>query len=1033
MSLFLENREFSAEEKFIIFNFYFEDVCTINLFLIGLLNLWEKIPQKIVKQHNSNLFKFMFEYIKILLCFSEECYFSKLFLDNFTYFHINSSMIKELKVILHSFEEITNIFEITEIKNNINSFLVLLCPLFKEKFYLQEGFNKFNKKDKKFSTYQKLVKIFIKKLKKSKEEVEEKVDEDNDDSDPPEHIKIFFSEIEKHGDSSKNIMNLLNIIVHYYGDNLTLKEILRNKYKIECDIQDLNNFIENSANQMGKQLEIPFNEFVILSSNNMNLSKVILILSNIVKYNAYKALYQKMFKSHLDSLSAFYDNASALKFNNDVKFYVMNLNVFFFSSILTNSIIFFHNFSKPLVNSAIGADKIINGLKIIQYSGEFQNQLFKNLTYKTILLTHIQQNFNVRIRLNDILIINLYTLSKIYLLYNEFVIYETEFSYKRKVKSSDDYDIVNTLCLMKNNTYILKLYKSNFDTLIEIIQGTQHHIIDDFVIENLSHEENNNFVKNYNKDLFMMFLNSLNDLLVKVKYKSFTLAELISTDFKVLQQYIFVFLNSILEQNFQNKIIISIIISIFPANDILKLLHSNTIDFINYYNEMLDHSEESYTKDNLYNILREIETGNFISNVLKHLMSQSKEKLNEIQERIEERIDFAIQSKTQTEFKDGTYKQMCIQYFRVLKMIFLYVKIISKLYNKQDNQLINYDENEDKSENNSILEKDDILSITKFVESNKKKRKIKVTKKLISLINWYYDKSYVQIEIHYNKFSSTEDISRILVFYPVPEDCLLISYSTKAKILDRVDRSSSISKLSSFLNNCNMEILLMEMEYFRKIQNGEFFNFYKFFNDLSMWPFELFNFFLSVIINLVILSFMDNTKLETGDEQYNWIVDILSFTQMIYCFIYIVLWLINRFYISLVIDLKYFDYKIEKSTSKLKRYLGRLKIILFENLLFHNEFFTFFLVLMIGIITKFSRKLCFLYGFQLIAVLNLTKTLKSILFAIISKAKQFILAIVLEMVIVYIFSFIGFTFLNDEFFDNETIIENGVEKEVNSI
>ena len=129
MSLFLENREFSAEEKFIIFNFYFEDVCTINLFLIGLLNLWEKIPQKIVKQHNSNLFKFMFEYIKILLCFSEECYFSKLFLDNFTYFHINSSMIKELKVILHSFEEITNIFEITEIKNNINSFLVLLCPL----------------------------------------------------------------------------------------------------------------------------------------------------------------------------------------------------------------------------------------------------------------------------------------------------------------------------------------------------------------------------------------------------------------------------------------------------------------------------------------------------------------------------------------------------------------------------------------------------------------------------------------------------------------------------------------------------------------------------------------------------------------------------------------------------------------------------------------------------------------------------------------------------------------------------------------
>ncbi len=309
----------------------------------------------------------------------------------------------------------------------------------------------------------------------------------------------------------------------------------------------------------------------------------------------------------------------------------------------------------------------------------------------------------------------------------------------------------------------------------------------------------------------------------------------------------------------------------------LNLLHSNTVDFICYYQETLDLYNDSYNKHNVYTILRDIETGNLVNKIIDKL----KGKALIIKDQTEERM----LKKKLSNLEEGRQKRLIIQYFRVFKMIFLYVKIISKLYSNQNNDLISYEAIHSESVEGDLKEEEDVVNRTKFIQRQKKDKKKLLTKNVVSLINWYYDKSYVQIEILYNKFTTEKD-NRILVFYPVPDDCLLISDSTKTKILDRVDRSSSISKMSSFLNNTNLEVLTTEVEYFKKIQGNIIFKYYKLFNDLNLWYFEIFNFSLSICLNLVMFSFMDNTKLSTGNHDYNWLLYFISYFQMLYCFIY---------------------------------------------------------------------------------------------------------------------------------------------------
>jgi hypothetical protein len=91
------------------------------------------------------------------------------------------------------------------------------------------------------------------------------------------------------------------------------------------------------------------------------------------------------------------------------------------------------------------------------------------------------------------------------------------------------------------------------------------------------------------------------------------------------------------------------------------------------------------------------------------------------------------------------------------------------------------------------------------------------------------------------------------------------------------------------------------------------------------------------------------------------------------------------------------------------------KRVYLDNLIMNKELVSFILTLFLGLIAITSKNLFFLYGFQLISILNLFPTLKSIISAIVSKAQQIFLVGLFLLVVVYSFTTIGFFFYEVEF------------------
>jgi len=1061
----------------------FDDIRRINESLIKLVEICEILQKEGNRVIFALLNKFVLFYFEFIYEFLIKVLKENLFEDKLKFFILKQDVVeKELFSIFHKIKtDMNSVFEGGELKPSMFKFFEFLSGIFKENYYLQTGFKKDAKTIKQSIKYFNLIHKFTDGYEKQESAREEKDEEkrdanmlttmtnmstepnvefktnnpnkneDDDDLKPTIFHKIFFQEIEKLGNQETSLLNLINIVCFWYGDNRAIEDILTEQTS-ENNQKDpfgknFKEMVDNCDNPKNQFL-INFHDLLTFSASNNSIFFITSILNSLLKCDEYKSVYQRIFASYMKKLTDLQQNH-----NNEIdnKFFYINFNMVFFSCVLINMNYFFNQIDNPNIDKNIICETISFPLKVIQYSCEFQNQFFKSLIYKTLLYIRINKagkNEDIYLSLNDILIFNLFSLGKVYLLFYDYILNTGSRAENPTITEDnlqpENVSQINTLQLQKCTPIVLALYQYNFDTLIEIIQGSPSNLIDRFVkLYEINVEEDDNkkpkaryslneekievkarvieaHYKINNIELFKSFLAMQKEILFKSKYNKFSLSDLRNIDFKFMKKNFFLFLNSILEQNFMQKKIISSIQSIINTEDVLGDIHFQTFGIIDFYNRKSS-KEKVLQKYNFVETMKKLESGEFIKdfkvNMARH--SQPENKIN-IKLAIKNRIkDTNIVNDNNKEIEN-----IVQDFIYMIKIMFLYVKLMSDLYEDRIGLTIKSSSFDD------IVDGPSTIAIEPEHENTKLKARRKSTYfeedsdlnknpnlHLTPVLNWYYDSVYVNIDIR----NSSKD--NIMVFFPVPDECSLITDSTKAHILDSIDRTTALSKINTFINKTTFEILSVETTYFNSTEKRKEFVMYKFINDLNMWNFEIVNFVLSLIINLLLLVSLDNTQLESGNPEYNWMIRFMSFIQILYIMTYLGVWISYKYITAIRLELNYYECLVKADSEKKRNeWWDKFNIVWLDHLFLNSEFNTFLFTLILNLIAVSNTKLFFFYGFQLLTILNLSKTLKSINSAIVAKSKPLLLAAVFLFVVVYSFTIIGFYFLDEEF--SETIEVN---------
>eukprot|EP00340_Litonotus_pictus_P011819 CAMPEP_0170538072 /NCGR_PEP_ID=MMETSP0209-20121228/103089_1 /TAXON_ID=665100 ORGANISM="Litonotus pictus, Strain P1" /NCGR_SAMPLE_ID=MMETSP0209 /ASSEMBLY_ACC=CAM_ASM_000301 /LENGTH=2196 /DNA_ID=CAMNT_0010839695 /DNA_START=319 /DNA_END=6909 /DNA_ORIENTATION=- len=681
------------------------------------------------------------------------------------------------------------------------------------------------------------------------------------------------------------------------------------------------------------------------------------------------------------------------------------------------------------------------------------------------------------------------------------------------------------------------------------------------------------FFSNTNSlEIFKGFLTSLKELIFKSKHQRFSLAEIKNIEYKYLKKYLFIFLNSILEQNFKHKIIIKLLQQYLMPDEIQTEIFNRVIEILQNYFEskvkkdlLSQSSDKNNSETNLISLisvgergvepdaihfkelLQKLEKGDdlvfllekqqekkhtpFITKLFRSTnnpgtqINKSESSYNsststgtpksstsnelrtgrEREEGVKNKL-ILFKKKDQrndfTEEEKKVFKDFLDDYFEVLRMMFLYTKLMNQLYGFS----LNLEVNNIQSHSNDIriilkillLEKPiklikKVCSLIKFIVY--KVFLIEFIKGLLSkndynlnrqaltnykfdlnywqrYINFYFLHKYISVELkNFNK-TSDDDSETISVYFELPNDLEYISDSTKSVILDSIDRETPLTKINSFLNEENFKIIQSEIDFFKSIPKEKY-EIYKFINDIKVWYFDVVNFLLSLLINIILLAYLridsdylypggeeaEKTQLDRRPETYVFDQDnaltyytglnpsqallFVSMVQCVYCCFYVVLWVYYKFLLKVNLNKKieedskkinqnfssggsinYSNYSnntdgmnlhSDSHHSKSNQVSFSWKQKYIDNFIFHEELRDFIWTLVLGLFASSSEKLYFLFGFQLMTILNLSTTLKSIISAINSKMNQLGLTVMFLIIVVYCFAILGYFFLPKEF------------------
>ena len=373
-------------------------------------------------------------------------------------------------------------------------------------------------------------------------------------------------------------------------------------------------------------------------------------------------------------------------------------------------------------------------------------------------------------------------------------------------------------------------------------------------------------------------------------------------------------------------------------------------------------------------------------------------------------------------FYDETFKESLE--FQLALRLFQIFKILSTRYKIKDaisivNCIEELNENdiyEMTGENFSISK---VFPIFKNVAIYEEKANRLNKEKICLVENYFILKLFNEIiKIITIKVNENETCN---VYFSINPLCRLISNNSMNEFIENVDRDSRFTKLFDLMNYC--DTFLWEIEFnLSRVKN---FKMNRIFNKLNYNFIHFLLFLLTLIINILLMMSMKNnnkTLLEQGNENYISIIRSLGIFQIIVNFGFLSLWLYTRFHLYYGIKLKnYLSYK-EIPEDKISLF-AKLKLV--GSIFLRSEIISYIYIIVLGIIAIYRPINHFCFGFQLLTIVNLSKTLKNILKAIIIRCSQLISTFAFMLILIYCYGIVGFFFMNESFGHKEVYLQDG--------
>ena len=259
------------------------------------------------------------------------------------------------------------------------------------------------------------------------------------------------------------------------------------------------------------------------------------------------------------------------------------------------------------------------------------------------------------------------------------------------------------------------------------------------------------------------------------------------------------------------------------------------------------------------------------------------------------------------------------------------------------------------------------------------------------------------------------------VLFTLDPTVLYLSQTSKNDFIQVVPRDSRSSKLFSLMEYTNYFFIEINQNK-NKLSNNSFL---RFLNKINYDLADYLLFFITLIINLIIFC-MAESKDEANSYHkiFNTILPI-GIVQTIISLIFIIIWYISKFSLYFTIEKEkyYISHRINKE-EKLSLY-QYLDIIIMKTILSRRETINFTWNLLFSIIGIASSKFLFVYSLQILIIVNIISTLRSITKAIVMRYKQLFTFLMFLVVETYIFSTIAFYLLSKDFVhENEGNQEN---------
>jgi len=277
----------------------------------------------------------------------------------------------------------------------------------------------------------------------------------------------------------------------------------------------------------------------------------------------------------------------------------------------------------------------------------------------------------------------------------------------------------------------------------------------------------------------------------------------------------------------------------------------------------------------------------------------------------------------------------------------------------------------------------------------------------------YYRTHTAQIEI------VRSDRTMEQIVFPIPEICEYLTHETQIRVHTTVERDEQGSKVQGFFDQC--DYLFDEMKWQKKLRGQPLL--FRISNYMCLWSRVLF--FLAVIINMLVAisyPFTDDWPVVGSWMTFTWAATFVaaagafwfpggwSFMLLFLCVLSIFIFTAGLESVIFIVGLINLVFKgihvasIMGNKGSFEKTF-RQRVSDYE-LLYH---FAYFIVCVLGL------SHCFFYSLLLFDVVYREETLLNVMKSVTKNGRSIVLTGVLALILVYLFSIIGFIFFQDDF------------------